>query len=338
MVLIVDTSMSMRGVGGTADIFQQVKESAQDIVREVATGSVVTLISYDSDTTVYPGVTIDNEHARQRVIDQIGTLQAEGKRTYTAKAIQDGLSASEKNELRGSRSTQVVILLTDGLNDPPASAGPTPLAFEDVVTPFYEKPWYVFYVQLGNDMDADLAQVLDDSFENTETIQDPAGVNLAELKTVVSRDWKKPVVKVTKWIGILIGAVIVLAVLLIAMLKLRSYSKGKKLFGTLEYWRSDQSSSKGKADLSECGTSQKVGSEGIVLSGCDQTLFKLSTTQEDGQWVVTAESDDNNEPQTSGGLCFKGQNQNRLSLYDGDLFEIHGWNFRYRGDTGFRPR
>ena len=48
-IVVVDTSASMRGVGGTKNIFTQVKNSITDFVNTARVGDTVTLYTFDQD-------------------------------------------------------------------------------------------------------------------------------------------------------------------------------------------------------------------------------------------------------------------------------------------------
>ncbi len=51
-ILVVDTSASMRGVGGTKNIFEQVKNSTTEFVNTARLGDTVTIYSFDKDVTL----------------------------------------------------------------------------------------------------------------------------------------------------------------------------------------------------------------------------------------------------------------------------------------------
>ncbi|MBF2065351.1 MAG: VWA domain-containing protein [Calothrix sp. C42_A2020_038] len=59
-IVVVDTSASMRGVGGTKDIFDQVKNSVTEFVNTAQLGDTVTIYTFDRDVTLLQ-VVIDSE-------------------------------------------------------------------------------------------------------------------------------------------------------------------------------------------------------------------------------------------------------------------------------------
>ncbi|MGF1672444.1 MAG: VWA domain-containing protein, partial [Rivularia sp. (in: cyanobacteria)] len=48
-IVVVDTSASMRGAGGTKNIFSQVKKSITEFVNTAKLGDTVTIYSFDKD-------------------------------------------------------------------------------------------------------------------------------------------------------------------------------------------------------------------------------------------------------------------------------------------------
>ncbi|MEH2455406.1 VWA domain-containing protein [Nostoc sp.] len=51
-ILVVDTSASMRGVGGTKNIFEPVKNSITEFVNTARLGDTVTIYTFDKDVTL----------------------------------------------------------------------------------------------------------------------------------------------------------------------------------------------------------------------------------------------------------------------------------------------
>lgn len=194
-VLIIDTSKSMRGKGGPADIFDRVKRICKELVSEMVLGESVTLVRFDQDVQVFPAVTLHSETERERVLGLIDALEAEGDRTYLAKALETGLSEAAHQEAIFAGHRQVVLILTDGINDPPAEArgkGPT---MEEVARPYKGKPWFVFQVQLGELVDDSLARAIKDAFKGGGTIHDPRGARLREVRGSIMEAARRPVLE-----------------------------------------------------------------------------------------------------------------------------------------------
>ncbi len=180
LVLILDTSKTMRGLASGSNIFGQVKTTCKELVKDLATGDTVTLIPFDSEARPQPTVTLVTETEHVRVFELVDSLRADGNWTYTARALEQGLKEAERLEAAFPGHNQVVAILTDGLNDPPPAMrgiGPT---LEQLTRPYAGKPWYVFQIQLGPEIDRELSNAIA-VFPRGQTIHDPRGVGLASL-------------------------------------------------------------------------------------------------------------------------------------------------------------
>lgn len=195
LVLIIDTSKSMRGKGGPADIFERVKGTCKELVGEMVLGETVTLVRFDQDVQVFPTVTLHSETERAGVFGLVDALRAEGDRTYLAKALEAGLSEAARLEAMFPAHRQVVLIITDGINDPPIEArgkGPT---MGEVARRYKGKPWYVYQVQLGPVLDDTLKIAIDSAFVHGESIKDQEAAD--RLREVHKRmqEARRPVLK-----------------------------------------------------------------------------------------------------------------------------------------------
>jgi hypothetical protein len=67
-IVVLDTSASMRGAGGTKNIFGQVKNSINQFVNTARLGDTVTIYSFDSNVTLQAQeVTITNNSNRGKL-------------------------------------------------------------------------------------------------------------------------------------------------------------------------------------------------------------------------------------------------------------------------------
>ncbi|HYC58063.1 MAG TPA: VWA domain-containing protein [Thermoanaerobaculia bacterium] len=112
-IFLVDTSKSMRGIGGTKDIWTDVKVSLDSFVREAGEGDTVTMYAFDRDVREIDAA------SRSDLYRAILTLPAEGKRTHLGAAIAQGLLRAESLRRGNSDAVrrQVVVLFTDGKED-----------------------------------------------------------------------------------------------------------------------------------------------------------------------------------------------------------------------------
>jgi von Willebrand factor type A domain len=141
-IFLVDTSKSMRGVGGTKDIWMDVKVSLDSFVREAGERDTVTMYAFDREVRQIEAT------SRSDLYRAILTLPAEGKRTHLGAAIAEGLSRAESLR-RGSTDSarrQVVVLFTDGKEDIRGIEKPVPIgaSIDRVGRTF------VFFVSMGD--------------------------------------------------------------------------------------------------------------------------------------------------------------------------------------------
>jgi hypothetical protein len=146
-IFLVDTSKSMRGVGGTKNIFPDVKESIAAFVREASDGDSVAIYTFDQDARLHSPSTEIRAGTREDLYTIIDALEANGDRTHLGLAIAKGLERAES--LRGrSDPTRVraVVLFTDGKEDVRGIASPVPISSN--VRRVDDS--YVFFVSMGD--------------------------------------------------------------------------------------------------------------------------------------------------------------------------------------------
>lgn len=114
-IFLVDTSASMRGAGGTKDIFDDVKASIGTFVRESNDGDSVTIFTFDRDVRLQSVTTIGGT-ARDDLRTIVDGLAANGNRTHLGLAIAKGLERAAAAR-RDPKRVQAVVLFTDGKED-----------------------------------------------------------------------------------------------------------------------------------------------------------------------------------------------------------------------------
>jgi hypothetical protein len=183
-ILVVDTSQSMRGGGGTKDIFDKVKSAVQGFVRNARRGDTVTIYSFDSDTHTGPTVRIEDETDVRDLGTTINQLRAEGTRTHTGKAIRDALMRAGELSRRSEAAnrTPSIVLLTDGLED--VRGIPNPVSIPSNIQLIPNSQPYIFFVSLG---EREHERQLEEFVKNPalggrgEVITDPGATQLEEL-------------------------------------------------------------------------------------------------------------------------------------------------------------
>jgi VWA domain-containing protein len=155
-IFVLDTSASMRGAGGTSDIFDRVKTALEIFINNTAPGDSVTVYTFDRDTTLRPTVRISDNTDRRDLVNTIRGLDANGDRTHTGKAVRDAIDRARELRARGESEhrTLTIVLLTDGIEDVRGIPNPVPILSN--VKPLSETQPYLFYVSLGEEHDPQL--------------------------------------------------------------------------------------------------------------------------------------------------------------------------------------
>jgi hypothetical protein len=142
-IFLVDTSKSMRGVGGTKDIFADVQSSIDTFVREANDGDSVAIFTFDRDVRLHSAMEVDAA-ARNDLNAIVHSLEAEGNRTHLGAAIAKGLERAASLPRDPTRSSAVV-LFTDGKEDLRGIEKPTRI---DANVPNVGDA-FVFFVSMG---------------------------------------------------------------------------------------------------------------------------------------------------------------------------------------------
>jgi hypothetical protein len=197
LVLIIDTSKTMRGLAGGTNIFPEVKASSKELTKELALGDSVTLVAYGTNIRPQPTVTLVTETERMRLFGLIDELRADDDYTYTARALEVGFQEAARLEQAFPNHRQAVVIFTDGINDPPPAMRGKGPRLDEVALPYAGRPWYVFQVQMGPTADVELDNALKENFSNAKIIHDPKGAHLKDLGRQALPP--APVAKVLKW-------------------------------------------------------------------------------------------------------------------------------------------
>ncbi|MEH1903764.1 MAG: vWA domain-containing protein [Nostoc sp.] len=186
-ILVVDTSASMRCVGGTKNIFEPVKNSVTEFVNTARLGDTVTIYSFDQDVTLNANdISITSNADRGKLKQIISSLQAQGMRTHTGKAVQKALQHSALLNKRADAlgRTVSIVFLTDGLEDVRGIPNPISIPSNTQLLPDQQCKPYIFFVSLGL---KEHEKQLNDFASNPalcgkgQVLRDPGGVQLNKL-------------------------------------------------------------------------------------------------------------------------------------------------------------
>src|ERR1051325_9547509 len=174
-IFVLDTSASMHGVGGTANIFSKVKDAISDFIRSAREGDTLTLYTFDRDTTLRGHIRVSGEIDKSDLLKIVKDLPSEGDRTYTGKAIHDALERAIDLKQRPDAANRTIgiVLFTDGLED--VRGIPNPISIPSNIALLPKSQPYIFFVSVGQAHEAQLESFVKDLAMGNrgEVIRDP---------------------------------------------------------------------------------------------------------------------------------------------------------------------
>ncbi len=188
-IFVLDTSASMRGAGGASDIFDEVKTALEEFINAAEQGDSVTFYTFDRDTTPRPTVRITDEADRRDLRRILQSLDANGDRTYTGKAVRDALDRARELGERGKAEHRrpSIVLLTDGVED--VRGIPNPVSIPSNVQRIPGAP-YIFYVSLGKEHDTQLDNLVREL--DGQVIRAPSEEKIRELARIIRQPLEQP--------------------------------------------------------------------------------------------------------------------------------------------------
>jgi hypothetical protein len=196
-IFVLDTSASMHGAGGTADIFGKVKEAISGFIQNARNGDTVTLYTFDRDTTLRGHIRISTEIDKKDLLQVVQDLPSEGDRTYTGKAIHDALERAIALRQRSDAVSRTVsiVLFTDGLEDVRGLSDPITIPSNIALLPKAQP--YIFFVSVGVQAHETQLEsfVKDPAMGNRgEVIRDPGATGIAEVGERIRKVVEAPVI------------------------------------------------------------------------------------------------------------------------------------------------
>jgi len=244
MILVLDTSLSMVGKGGGGkNIFPKVKDSLGKFISKLDEGDTLTVMTFDTRVTTYPTVKITGDNDKNIVKQYVSLVEAKGQWTYTMKMMKTVFEKAQELEQRQAGRQQVIVVLTDGLDDPPPALRGETFNLKKVSSAYTGKEWFIYLVNFGelkkNKRIAQVASDLKKITPNTKVISGDKGPRQA-IETDLQRDVERSVGErqqarrsffASPWFI----AILVIVVLLVVLFFFNRYSK-IKVTGSLEYY------------------------------------------------------------------------------------------------------
>lgn len=325
-IFLVDTSKSMRGVGGTKNIWGDVKGSLHSFMREAGDGDTVAIYAFDRDV-------------RRIDVAAIDSLEAEGNRTHLGAAIAKGLEHAESLRAGADpRRTRAVVLFTDGREDVRGIENPIRImANVDRVG-----DTFVYFVSMGEH-----ESQLDDFAEATERTTVLKAPTVEKIRNVANEIRARipvkqleppppppplppPPPKPSPWIPALKALIALAPLALIAFFLLQHQRKKNRLEGELEILRPRAAPDAAFVGLPTLQANEVALSAILPLDALAGSDARLFVRRKDGRkrvWIAAQ----------SGSLRVNDVETPMSELYDADTIEIGEAKLRFNRVGDERP-
>jgi hypothetical protein len=181
--LLIDISRSMSGGGGNQNIFPEVKSAIVDYLRSIPAGANIRIIPFSGqiDEGNILSVTLNTDEDRQKAVDYVDGLVANGQGTWIYDAVGTALDALK--QMQGSDDNahiQSLLLYTDGQGNGPNDRPVSTLVDRLKVARSDQQYLYVKYIALGTDVPGE------DELENggVDVVKVPQGVAPSPVREV----------------------------------------------------------------------------------------------------------------------------------------------------------
>jgi hypothetical protein len=241
VILVLDTSLSMMGYGGS-NIMDKVKTSVSGYIDKLEDGDRVTFVTFDTDIRVYPAVIVDDANDRDIIKKYISITPVTGKWTNTYSMMQAVFKQAEILEKNNDGRQIVIIVMTDGIDDPAPDNSGARLNIKEIATRYEGNDnWWIYLVNFSDikakdkaarDRDAALKKELQRVSDKSDIIQAGTDPNLG-IKEVEKREIQNRSYAVLAVIGLVIAAIAIFLLLLLRRLR------QLKVRGRLEYWNNE---------------------------------------------------------------------------------------------------
>ena len=299
-------------------------------------GDTLTFISFDAVVRVYPAVAVNDQNDRDILKKYISMVEANGPWTYTMEMLKAVLRSASDLEAKNPKRQRVIVILSDGLDDPPPAVRMRQLNIKAVSQPYQGKDWFIYLVNLGELKDnkaiepirrelagvSPYTKVLGANDGPKKAIEEDLNKDVAAMEAA-KRDRERPFYT-RPWFWGCAG----LFLLLIGGIYAFRLSR-LRLYGELEYY--DMTAPLYAREIKRFDLAEKkirtalVGRQGThfkIRDLNDVSSFMLSAIYMGGKCVVTV------KPSKTVPVLFL-SNATEGCLSDGDEFTVGNFQFRY---------
>lgn len=338
-IFLVDTSKSMRGLGGTKDIWTDVKVSLDSFVREASNQDTLTLYAFDRDVREI------NAASHSDLYRAILTLEAEGNRTHLGAAIAKGLERADSLRRTSADSTrrQVVVLFTDGKEDVRGIENPVRIdssvdrvgeTFVYFVSMGEHEPqldWFAAHAERAEVLKAPTAEAIRNVAREIRAKIPPKAAPVVEARKPPPAPPPPPPAPKPSLLSTLLKLAVALVLVAgIAVLLLQQRRKKNRLEGELEILRPRAAPDAAFVGLPKLAVSEIALSAILpveALAGSDARLFVRRNGSRKKVWIAAR----------SGSLRVNEVETPLSELYDADTIEIGDAKVRFNRVGDERP-
>ena len=336
VILVLDTSLSMMGYGGK-NIMSRVKESVSRYIDNLEDGDRVTFVTFDTDVRIYPTVLIDDENDRDIVKKYISVTPVKGKWTHTYYMIQSVFKKADELEKDEDDRQVVIVVMTDGIDDPPPYALKSRLDIKEISSRYEDKNWWIFLVNLVDlKKSKEVAKAEQEKSvklqEELKKVSNKAEVIMPEGPEKAIEDIEKTEKKNAGFVVPFIIAILVIALILALLYYFKKQSE-LKVRGRLEYWNNDLI----KPFIENFNMTRYAAREIVVGSmlGCQLNIREFEIRHPFKIKAVRGPQKDVKMAIQAGGQEYTIEFKNREPgefLEDGDIFQVNNYSFKYFKD------
>jgi hypothetical protein len=325
VILVLDTSMSMIGYGGS-DIFGQVKNSVSKYIESLAAGDRVTFVTFDSSVKMFPTIIVDDSNDKEILKKYISMTEAKGLWTNTFAMVKTVYEKATELEADQTRYT-VIVIMTDGIDDPSPDNKKKKVALTDIFGVPGGDRW-VYLVNFNdlknNENFNKFKEKLVDHGANIKVVDssdDPAK-GLKDVQEEISRmeaEKRTPIWPFILLILVIAGAAAYILARRNAQLKVK---------GKLEYWCNEMLNP--YTELFDLG---RRNIKEVYVGKGPKTLYHISDIYIDKPIIISSVREKGViKTKITPGDDYKIEYVNRDGggyLEDGDIFKVENYTFKY---------
>jgi uncharacterized protein YegL len=334
VILVLDTSLSMRGYGtNSKDIFESVKNSINVYIdTQLQDGDKVTFVTFDEEVKVFPRIMLDDQNDKDILKKYISVTEAHGAWTHMLIMLQQVFAIAKNltdENAAGDKRDVVIVIMTDGLDDPPP--GKETFTLKSVAEQYQGNDWWIYVVNLSEmEKTGKISASLQQFSDNLKTVSDNTMIlDGSDPNKAINEDMKADMEKrelVQQKVIPAIAIILALAILIGLFIYLRL--KKLQIKGSLEYWNHELLKPEVfRVDLAPLGAREII--VGRVL-GCNVKIrdyesripFSLKAKSQKGDIVLLLSHAGDLE------VGFKNKEYDGF-VNNGDIFTASNFSFRY---------